>query len=236
MDRPSVNKSFADKLKTTLKANNATSFIDIGSCPLHSANNTFSEGLKLLKDCINLDQISLDLYFLKTFSTARWEDYKGVSSITEITSHVVLKHCQTRWLSLDHVLIRIIEQFDNLKEDFLVKLPTLPGCKDKNRIRRSERYHRIKKALTNAATKVYMSFVVNVAHNFKEFVMPFKSAEPKIHILHNKCTKLITDIALHFIDKAKIYDSKVTLLDTDEYLKLSRIEKITKQVSSFCYD
>ena len=50
MDGPSVNKSFADKLKTTLKANNATSFIDIGSCPLHSANNAFSEGLKLLKD------------------------------------------------------------------------------------------------------------------------------------------------------------------------------------------
>ena len=117
MDRPSVNKSFADKLKTTLKANNATSFIDIGSCPLHSANNAFSEGLKLLKDYINLDQIALDLHCLKNFSTARWEDYKRVSSITEVTSHVVLKHCQTRWLSLDHVLIRIMEQFDNLKED-----------------------------------------------------------------------------------------------------------------------
>ena len=102
MDRPSVNKSFADKLKTTLEANNTTSFIDIGSCPLHPANNTFSEGLELLKDCINLDQIVLDLHFLNNFSTARWEDYKGASSITEITSHVVLKHCQTRWLSLDH--------------------------------------------------------------------------------------------------------------------------------------
>ena len=50
--------------------------------------------------------------------------------------------------------------------------------------------------------------------------MPLESAEPKIHILHNKCTKLITDIALHFIDKSKIYDSKVTLLDTDEVLKV----------------
>ena len=64
MDGPSVNKSFADTLKTTLKASNATSFIDIGSCPLHSANNNaFSEGLQLLKDCINLDQIALDLHF-----------------------------------------------------------------------------------------------------------------------------------------------------------------------------
>ena len=43
MDGPSVNKSFTDKLKTTLKASNARSFIDIGSCPVHSANNAFSE-------------------------------------------------------------------------------------------------------------------------------------------------------------------------------------------------
>ena len=36
----------------------------------------------------------------------------------------------------------------------------------------------------------------------KEFVIPLQSAEPKIHILHNKYTKLITDIALRFIDKS----------------------------------
>ena len=79
-------------------------------------------------------------------------------------------------------------------------------------MRKSERYQQIKNALTNPATKVYMSFVINVAHNFKEFVMPLQSAEPKIHIL-------ITDIALRFIDKSKIYDSKVTLLNTDELFK-----------------
>ena len=67
MDGPSVNKSFADKLNTTLKANNATTVIDISSSPLHSGNNAFSEGLKLLKDCINLDQIALDLHFFKNF-------------------------------------------------------------------------------------------------------------------------------------------------------------------------
>ena len=111
-------------------------------------------------------------------------------------------------------------KFDNLKEYCLVKLPTLPGFKGKNGIRENKRYQQIKNALTNPATKVYMSFVINVAHNFKEFVMPLQSAEPKTHILHNKCTKLITDIALRFIDKSKIYDSKVTLLHTDELLKV----------------
>ena len=67
MDGPSVNKSFTDKLKTTLKANNARSFIDIGSCPVHSANNAFSEEIKPFKDCINPDQIALDLHFFFIF-------------------------------------------------------------------------------------------------------------------------------------------------------------------------
>ena len=90
-------------------------------------------------------------------------------------------------------------------------------------MRKSERYQQIKNALTNPATKVYMTFVIiNVVHNFKEFVMPLQSAEPKMHILHNKCTELITDIALCFIDKSKIYDSKGTLLSTDELLKVTK--------------
>ena len=103
-----------------------------------------------------------------------------------------------------------------------MKLPTLPGFKNKNRIRESERYQRIKNALTNPATKIYMSFVINVAHNFKEFVMFIQSAEPKIHIVHNKCTKLITDIALCFIDK---YNSKGILLNTDELPKVIKYKE-----------
>ena len=65
MDGPSVNKSFAEQLKIALDAD-STSFIDIGSCPLHIANNAFLEGLKQLKDSVNLDQFAIDLHFFQT--------------------------------------------------------------------------------------------------------------------------------------------------------------------------
>ena len=78
-----------------------------------------------------------------------------------------------------------------------------------------------------------MSFVTNVAHNFKEFVMPLQSAEAKIHILHNKCTKLIKDIALRFIGKSKIYDFKRTLLNTDELLKVIKNKENYKESLKF---
>ena len=37
----------------------------------------------------------------------------------DVTTHYVIKYCQTRWLSLDKVLVRNVEQYENLKEYFL---------------------------------------------------------------------------------------------------------------------
>ena len=39
-------------------------------------------------------------------------------------------------------------------------------------------------------------FVINVAQNFKEFVSFLQSAEPKIHILHDKRKNITSNVAL----------------------------------------
>ena len=128
---------------------------------------------------------------------------------------------------MDHALIRIVEQFENLNEYFIVKLQTLSGFKGKmsgfkgkNGIQNTERYQRIRKALVNSSTKVYTSLVINVAQNFKEFVSSLQTAEPIIDILHGKSKKLITDLALCFADKTKIYNNKGVLLCSDELVKV----------------
>ena len=104
MDGPNLNKSFASKLKAVLNAI-ATLFIDIGTCPLHTANNAFSDDLNYLKNSIDLDEFGIYFHFFFKHSTARREDYKDVSSITEVTLHFVLRHCQWRWLSFDNVTL-----------------------------------------------------------------------------------------------------------------------------------
>ena len=222
MDGPNVNKSFAEKLSVELKSVDNTSYIDVGSCSLHACNNAFAEALKTLKETINLDQIAIDMHFFFKHSAARREDCVGVSSITDVTSQFVLKHCQSRWLSLDRVLVRIVEQFKNLKEYFLVKLPSLPGFTGKNGIRETDRYQRIRKALTDPKTKIYMSFIINLAQNFKDFILPLQSVEPKIHLLYDKSTKLISDVALRFIDKEKIFNANGKLLPKDDLLQVLR--------------
>ena len=62
MDGPSVNLAFMKQLQLEL-ATEAHSFINIGSCPLHIANNAFRTVLTVLKPSIDLDLIASDLHF-----------------------------------------------------------------------------------------------------------------------------------------------------------------------------
>ena len=114
---PSVNKSFLKKLRKDLQEKHCTCFIDIGSCPLHIVNNSFAKSINSLKFVIDLDRFAIDLHFFFSLSTARREDFQGMSEITDV-------HCCTRWLSIDKVLVRIIEQYANIKEYFLVFCPS----------------------------------------------------------------------------------------------------------------
>ena len=118
------------------------------------------------------------------------------------------------------MLVRIVEQFKNLKEYFLVKLSSSPGFTGKNGIRENDRYQRIRKALTDPKTKIYMSFIINLAQNFKDFILPLQSVEPKIHLLYDKSTKLISDVALRFTDREKIFNANGKLLPKDDLLQV----------------
>ena len=84
------------------------------------------------------------------------------------------------------MVVRIVEQYENLKDYFLKTLPTLPGVKGKNRVNQTERYQRIKNVLTSKTALAYMSFIVHMCQDFKKFVVPLESAEPKIHVLYVK--------------------------------------------------
>ena len=143
-----------------------------------------------------------------------------------MTTHYVIKHCQTRWLSLDNVLVRIIEQYEkqpkfyeNLKEYFLKTLRTLPGF-GKNGVSQTERYQRIKNVLTSKTALVYMSFIDHACQDFEEFVVPWQSTEPKIHVLYTKCVKLVKDLLSRFV-KIDSFMKQTKLLPKEEIIKQS---------------
>ena len=95
--------------------------------------------------------------------------------------------------------MKIIEQYKNLKEYFLKTLPTLPGFKGKNGVSQTELYQRLENVLTSETALTCKSFIVHVCQDFKEFVVPLQSTEPKIHVLYTKCVKLVKDLLSRFV-------------------------------------
>ena len=96
IDGPSVNRSSEKKLKAHLEENYTTQILDIGTCSLHIVNNAFLEGLKELKNEINLDEFAIDLHFFMKYSAARREDYVNIVRVAEITAQFLLRHCTTK--------------------------------------------------------------------------------------------------------------------------------------------
>ena len=130
MDGPTVNTSFLNLPKSEIEESHQ-SFIDIGICPLHVTNNSFKAILNVLKTILDLDQVPTDLYFLFKRPDGRREDYKMVENTTEITTHYMKKHVESRWLSIGHSLVPILEQMENLRKYSLKEIPNQKGFNQK---------------------------------------------------------------------------------------------------------
>ena len=89
IDGPNVNKSFKSKLAEELQEIRAAHFLDVVTCSIHIASNAFLEGIRCLKDSVNVDQFAIDLHFSVKLSATRREDYRGVSELTDVTMHYV---------------------------------------------------------------------------------------------------------------------------------------------------
>lgn len=56
-------------------------------------------------------------------SPARIEDFHLSTLVTEVDCQKMLRHVDSRWLSMRPVLTRIVEQWNNLEQYFLKFLP-----------------------------------------------------------------------------------------------------------------
>ena len=239
MDGPNVNKKFNNDLKKELDSKAETSFLDIGSCNLPAVNNSFGKAVQVLKDLeiIDLDQFAIDLHFFFKLSAARREDYAKIAELTDITAVYMMKHVQTRWLSIEKVLVRIMEQFNNLKVYFLETLPKQKNFKRDiatSKLGVPNRYQRIAALLKSKVTVAYVAFVVHTAAPFKRFMLTFQTREPMIHLLYDEMIKLLKSVLGTFIDKKKIPNKPAELLKlkcSDEKLHQAKCDVGTKASS-----
>lgn len=163
--------------------------IYLGSCPLHLIHNSFKIGIATAN--WSIEELVNHLVFWFRHSPSRRADYLHIAPMGKFLPYFTF----TRWLDVDSILERVIEQWTNLTEYFLHYLP-----KQKKNYLAKRRYLPIKTVLQTASTLIRLNFLVFLSRNiYREILVWFQQSQPLIHLLYDECERLIRRLFAHFI-------------------------------------
>ena len=119
-DGPNVNKSIKQSINNKLEEHFKRQLVDIGSCQIHVAHNSFRKGIEAYGEAI--ENLCIDLFYFFKLSAFRREDYLAIQQKLDLEEILFLRHVESRWLSLLPAVERLKSQLPALLEYF-TKLP-----------------------------------------------------------------------------------------------------------------
>ena len=135
----------------------------------------------------DVEQFVSDIYQWFKLPSARREDFVlvGKEELEDCAGEYFLKPVSSRWLYLESVCQRVIEQYQPLKVYFITNLRQtgmIPSS--------VTRYRIVKECLEDPTTHVYLHSVVYLAGNLTPFMKLFQKDEPLVHMLYDKANEL----------------------------------------------
>ena len=129
----------------------------------------------------------------------------------------VLKHCSTRWLSLERCLKRLLEQWPALHCYFDRTAESEPD---------NDRVQRVAKQLKDAEVKLYCNFVVYALKPLNVFSKAFQTHASRIGTLQADVRRLFSSFIANFVDPDVIRSTEdiITIDYSDSSNQLSNDE------------
>ena len=215
MDGPNVNLKFQNDVEKMFKDTLKKTLIDIDTCTIHKVHTSFRRGVLQLP--IDVDEFAVNLHGFFKMSSARREDYRKMGDLTDVVAEYALRHSSTRWLTMKYVIVRMIEQWANIKLYFLKHVPKQPEFKKS--VSETRRYKQIVNVLKDELALSVLSFAAFLAHQYESYLLTFQSEEPRIHLLYNSMSTLLTSLMSYFVKttsfhiKGKLTNPKKSILD-----------------------
>ena len=156
-------------------------------CLCHVAHLCASDACKKLPKCI--EQLCRDIITHFNQSAKRQWIYSGFQEFVNVKPHKLLRPAQTRWLSLEQCVCRIVEQWPALVSYF-------------QSIDEAERFSSVEKITTllfKPSTLLYFLFLKDVLPLFTAFNLIFQSEKPSIHVVHEEMVLLLRNFYSRFI-------------------------------------
>lgn len=187
-DGPNVNKKVFRLINNDVLNIRKKSLINIGTCNIHIAHNSF------LKSLNELGMVCSDLcialfYYFNEFPS-RTEDLMKIQKDLNVHLKKLIKHVPTRWLTLKDSCERVLELFDALENYFLVFIP-----KNISTLLHTTSYKNKVAFLKSPTLKAELNFVISSASIYYSFSKRFQTTEPLVHILYDELQKLCFTIA-----------------------------------------
>ena len=179
-------------------------------CVCHLASLCLAAGIKALP----LDDFFVDLYYFFDKSAKRKEEFREFQSFVGVKELKIIKHCPTRWLSLERVIKRLLQQWDALYAYFDKEAES----------NQAARVLRLDNHLKSLKTKLYFLFLDYALDFICKFNATFQSSLPMLPSLQAEVTRLIRIFLSRFLTVEAVKASEENLshinLDDDRlYLK-----------------
>ncbi|XP_028396907.1 uncharacterized protein LOC114520771 [Dendronephthya gigantea] len=203
------NHSVSQLLKSEI------SHVQIVKCSCHLIHLVSSQAaLKLPK---SVEDLCRDIYAHFHRSSKRQDTYKEFQAFFEMEPHKMLSPSQTRWLSLQECVARILEQYEALKHYFVLVASDDP----------SNTNDRILASLRNRFVQAYLEFLSFQLERFNGFNRLFQSEFPLLHSLKPEVEKLIKEIASDFMDIPTVKTMQADQIDPTTLNTMFHCNKFT---------
>ena len=113
-----------------------TSFPDTDTRTLQNFHNAIANGMKFLN--FDVEQFIVEINYFFKLSSVHRDDFRALEEVTELPAQFTIKHSSTCWVALKKVAVRILKQWENLIEYFLVIFRSNPVSKGKQNQRKKK--------------------------------------------------------------------------------------------------
>ncbi|XP_061162630.1 uncharacterized protein LOC133171854 [Saccostrea echinata] len=168
---------------------------DIG-CICHLANLCTMAGVKSLS--LPVDDLLVDVYYHFHHSALRKETYKEYLDFCDVDPSKLLKHCSTRWLSLEKCVKRLLHHWPALTSYF----------NSHSDVEKPGRVKRVAELLRSHEMRMTFHFLGYVLEPLNEFNTTFQADESRIGYLGEEIHKLLRKFLGRFIKAGIIKNSK----------------------------
>lgn len=184
-------------------------------CTCHSLNLCSSAACTKLPNAV--EELTRDIYSYFSHSSKRIESFTEYQLFTETETHKILRPSQTRWLSLQSVVNRILEQWSALQLFFSNEALA-------ENIKKAEH---ILAALNNNIFKIYFLFLSYILDIVNKLNVEFQTEGYTMHILLSKVTGMYKTVLKNFmhrdyVDKDMLHLDQISFHPAS-YLQLSEI-------------